>query len=104
MLGIELITAPLVLMVSEKGRGAVVQIAQIPLLSGAGRGVKLMRPGDSKLTGIKSVNLKSKVTLEFETGGMKEFAVKKIPIYNRGSQGIILSKRRKVIYIKKDQF
>ena len=51
MLAMELMTAPLVVMVSEKGKGVVVQADQISVLSGAGRGVKLIGLGDSQLLG-----------------------------------------------------
>lgn len=96
---VELLTAPLVALVSGKGKGVVIPAEQISVLTGAGRGVKLMGLTDDQLAGLKPVHLKDKITLEFEGGGAREIPVKKIPVYNRGSQGVTLSKRRKVASI-----
>ncbi|MFQ5673134.1 MAG: DNA topoisomerase (ATP-hydrolyzing) subunit A [Nitrospinales bacterium] len=100
LLAVEPLTAPLIVLVSEKGKGVVIPAEQVSVLTGAGRGVKLMGLADGKLAGLKPVNLKDKITLEFEDGGSKEITVKKIPVYNRGSQGVILSKRRRVAGIE----
>ncbi|MFQ5715689.1 MAG: DNA topoisomerase (ATP-hydrolyzing) subunit A [Nitrospinales bacterium] len=101
MLPVKLATASHVLLVSEEGKGLVIPMDQISPLAGAGRGVKLMNVGNGKLADFKPVSLKDKITLELEDGGKKEISAKKIPVYKRGSQGVILSKRRKVVGITK---
>ncbi|MCH8314270.1 MAG: hypothetical protein IID17_14945 [Nitrospinae bacterium] len=58
-----------------------------------------MRISDSKLAGFNLVDKKEKITIVFEGGNKKEITVKSVPVYNRGSQGVILSKRRKIINI-----
>ena len=40
-----------------------------------------------------------KVTLAMENGKTKEVRIKDVPVYKRGSQGVILSKRSKIVNI-----
>ncbi len=99
MVAISLVLADFVFMATEDGKGLVIATDQVSQLSGSGMGVKLMKITDSKLAGFKLVTKKDKITLVFESGKDKEMTVKSVPVYNRGSQGVNLSKRKKIINI-----
>ena len=59
-----------------------------------------MKPGESRLIGFKLVDLKSKITLTFDSGNDKVITVKSVRLCNRGGQGVIVSKRKKILKIK----
>ena len=99
MTAVSLVVADFVFMATVNGKGLVIATDQVSQLSGSGKGVKLMKIPDSKLAGFKLVNEKEKITLVFEDGKKKEITVKSVPVYNRGSQGVIISKRKKIINI-----
>lgn len=99
MAAISLVQSDFVFMASVDGKGLVINTDQISQLSGSGMGVKLMSITDSKLAGFKFVDKKGKITLVFEGGKDKEITVKSVPVYNRGSQGVNISKRKKIIHI-----
>ena len=77
----------------------VIATEHITQLSGAGKGVILMKTKDSQLVGIKFVSLKDKVTLSFDSGKDKEITVKSVRVCNRGTQGVILSRRKNIVKI-----
>jgi len=99
MLAISLVRADFVFMATVDGKGLVIATDQVSQLSGSGMGVKLMNVTDSKLAGFKFVGKKEKITLVLESGKNKEITVKSVPVYNRGSQGVSLSRRKKIINI-----
>ena len=99
MVAISLVCADFMFMATVGGKGLVIATDQITQLSGSGMGVKLMNVANSKLAGFKFVNKKEKIILVFESGKNKEITVKSVPVYNRGSQGVNLSKRKKIINI-----
>ncbi len=99
MLAISLARADFVFMATLDGKGLVIATDQISQLSGSGMGVKLMNVTNSKLVGFKFVDKKEKIVLVLEGGKDKEITVKSVPVYNRGSQGVNLSKRKKIINI-----
>jgi len=100
MIAISLVRSDFVFMATDDRKGLVIPTDQVSQLSGSGMGVKLIKiPEDSKLAGFKLVDKKEKITLVFEGGGKKEITVKSVPVYNRGSQGVIISKRKKIINI-----
>ncbi|MEE9259326.1 MAG: DNA topoisomerase (ATP-hydrolyzing) [Nitrospinaceae bacterium] len=96
MVGVSLVQGPHVFLASEKGKGVIVPTEQITQLSGSGKGVTLMKLPDSRLAGFKFAGQNDKVTLVFKDGSQKEFSLKKVPVYNRGGQGVIVSKRKKI--------
>ena len=81
-------------LVTAHGKAVVIATAQITQLMGSGKGVILMKPGDSQLIGFKFVSLKEKVNISFDSGKDKEITVKSVRLCNRGSQGVIISKRK----------
>ena len=100
MIGFAPVTHNHVFLATEKGKAVVVSTDQITQLTGSGKGVTLMKLGESSLAGFKFVNLKDKVTLVFDSGRDKEVTVKSVRLCNRGSQGVIVSKRKTILKIR----
>jgi len=101
MIALEIIDSKFIFMTTAKGKGLVTPLDQVSVLSGAGKGVKLMNIGDSILTGLIVVDEKDKATLIFEDNSQKDISINSLPVYNRGGLGTIVSKRKKVSGIKK---
>lgn len=99
MIGFAPVTNSHVFLATEKGKAVVIATDQITQLTGSGKGVILMKPGESHLAGFKFVNLKSKVTLSFDSGNDKTITVKSVRLCNRGSQGVIVSKRKIILKV-----
>jgi DNA topoisomerase IV A subunit len=100
MIGFAPVTHSHVFLATEKGKAVVIATDQITQLTGSGKGVILMKPGESRLIGFKLVDLKSKITLTFDSGNDKVITVKSVRLCNRGSQGVIVSKRKSILKIK----
>tara|TARA_B100000686_G_scaffold323398_1_gene378110 strand:- start:677 stop:2968 length:2292 start_codon:yes stop_codon:yes gene_type:complete len=100
MTGFSLVKTDRVFIVTDVGKGVMIPLDQIGNLSSAGRGVKLMNVGKGKLIGLVSANLKDNATLQFEDGSKRQISLKDIPVYNRGSMGITISKRKKINTIR----
>jgi DNA gyrase/topoisomerase IV subunit A len=101
MIALEIIDSKFIFMTTSKGKGLVTPLDQVSVLSGAGKGVKLMNIGDSILTGLIVVNAKDKATLTFDDNSQKDISISSLPVYNRGGLGTIVSKRKKILGIKK---
>ena len=99
MIGVVPVDKPHLLLVAENGKAMILETGQIPQLSGQGMGVKLIKLAEGKLAGCKFVGLKDKVTLQLEGGKTREIPMRNVPVYNRGSQGVFISKRSKIISI-----
>ncbi len=100
MVAVAPVTGKHVFLASESGKGMRVATDQITQLTGTGKGVKLMKLVDSELAGFKFVDKKDKITLIFDKGKPKELKAKDVPEYNRGTQGVILAKRKKIVDIE----
>ncbi len=100
MVGFAPVTQGYVFLATAKGKAVVIPTDQVSQLTGSGKGVILMKPGESNLVGFKFVSLKDKVTLEFNSGADKVITVKSVRLCNRGSQGVIVSKRKTILKIK----
>ena len=100
MIGFAPVTQDHVFLATAKGKAVVIPTDQVTQLTGSGKGVTLMKPGESSLVGFKFVSLKHKVTLQFDSGNDKEITVKSVRLCNRGSQGVIISKRKTILKIK----
>ena len=91
------VTEDHVLLISEAGKGLLIELDQVTQLSGAGVGSKLMNTSKSKVSTAKCVGRKQTVQMIFEDGKSKELNLSKITIHNRGGQGVFVSKTKKVI-------
>ncbi len=96
MVGLALANRSHIFFASVQGKGLLVPIDRIPQLSGSGKGVTLMKLAGGELAGFKVVETRDKATLVFADGSQKEIRMKSVPVYNRGSQGVIISKRKKI--------
>ena len=74
MIGFSLVTGDYLFMASASGKGIVIPVEQVSLLTGAGMGSRLMKLADSTLAGFKVAGLKSKATLVFKDGKSKEIS------------------------------
>jgi DNA gyrase subunit A len=99
MIGFAPVTHKHVFLATESGKAVVIATEQISQLTGSGKGVILMKPGESQLVAFKFVKLKDKINLVFESSKDKEIAIKSVRLCNRGSQGVIISKRKTIIKI-----
>lgn len=97
MVAVSPVTEDYVLLVSEGGKGLLIDLDQVTQLSGSGVGVKLMNTAKSKVSAAKCVGRKQSVQMIFEDGKSKELNLSKISIHNRGGQGVFVSKNKKVI-------
>ncbi|KMP10275.1 DNA topoisomerase, partial [Candidatus Nitromaritima sp. SCGC AAA799-A02] len=100
MVGFSLVTGDHLLLVSVNGKGVVISVDQVSLLTGAGMGSRLMKLVDSALAGFKVAGRKEKATLIFEGGKTKDIRLSDVRLCNRGSQGVIVSKRKKIAAIE----
>ncbi len=99
MIGLAPVIHSHVFLATSKGKAVVIPTDQITQLTGSGKGVILLKPGESSLVGFKFVTLKDKVTLVFDSENAKEITVKSVRLCNRGSQGVIISKRKSILKI-----
>ena len=99
MIGFAPVTHKHVFLVTASGKAVVISTEQVAQLTGSGKGVILIKPGESQLAAFKFVKLKGKINLVFESGKDKEITIKSVRLCNRGSQGVIISKRKTIIKI-----
>jgi len=99
MIGFAPVTHKHVFLATATGKAVVIATEQVTQLTGSGKGVILMKPGESQLVGFKFVKLKDKIKLVFDSGKDKDITVKSVRLCKRGSQGVIISKRNTIIKI-----
>jgi len=100
LLGLKPVTGGEVFLATTLGKGLRLDLEQVTLLSGRGRGVRLMKVGDGELAGFCFVDEKTRVTLALEDGGSRVVRMADVPLYNRGSQGVKVSPRKKILAIQ----
>ena len=100
IVGFSLITGDHLFMASVNGKGIVIQVEQVSLLTGAGMGSRLIKLINSSLAGFKIANKNGHSTINFDDGKTKKINFKDIRVTNRGGQGIIISKRKKITAVE----
>ena len=95
-----LVTGDHLFMASVSGKGIVIPIEQVSVLVGAGMGSRLMKMTNSSLAGFKIANKNGHSTLTFDDRKTKKINFKDIRVTNRGGQGIIISKRKKITAVE----
>ncbi len=100
IIGFSLITGDHLFMASVNGKGIVIPVEQVSLLTGAGMGSRLIKLINSSLAGFKVTNKNGHPTITFDDGKTKNINLRDIRITNRGGQGVILSKRKKITAVK----
>lgn len=92
--GVVPVDKPFVLVVSEQGYSLCYPMNEIPLLSGAGKGVILQKlPKDDQLALAVAVDKSSKVLVQGKQGAPKELDVSSMQISGRAKRGLKLVKR-----------
>jgi DNA gyrase/topoisomerase IV subunit A len=87
-------------MASANGKGIVIPMDQVTVLTGAGMGSRMMKLVESTLAGFKVTPKKGKATLVFDDGKKKEINLKDVRLCNRGGQGVIVSRRKIIVAIE----
>ena len=100
IVGFSLITGDHLFMASVSGKGIVIPIEQVSLLTGAGIGSRLIKLTNSSLAGFKVTNKNGHSTITLEDGKTKKINIKDIRVTNRGGRGIIISKRKKITAVE----
>ena len=100
IVGFSLVTGDHLFMASVNGKGIVIPIEQVSLLTGAGMGSRLIKLINSSLAGFKVTNKNGHSTITFDDGKTKKINIKDIRVTNRGGQGIIISKRKKITAVE----
>ena len=100
VIGFSLVTGDHLFMAAINGKGIVIPIEQVTLLSGVGMGSRLMKMTNSLLAGFKVTNKNGNSTITLEDGKTKKINIKDIRVTNRGGQGVIISKRKKITAIE----
>ena len=100
IVGFSLVTGDHLFMASVSGKGIVISIEQVSVLVGAGMGSRLMKMTNSSLAGFKITNKNGHSTITLEDGKTKKINIKDIRVTNRGGQGIIISKRKKITAVE----
>jgi DNA gyrase subunit A len=100
IVGFSLVTGDHLFMASVSGKGIVISIEQVSVLVGAGMGSRLMKVTNSSLAGFKITNKNGHSTITLEDGKTKKINFKDIRVTNRGGQGIIISKRKKITAVE----
>jgi DNA gyrase/topoisomerase IV subunit A len=100
LVGFSLVTGDHLFMASISGKGIVIPVEQVTLLTGAGMGSRLMKMTNSLLAGFKIVNKNGHSTITLEDEKTKRINIKDIRVTNRGGQGVIISKRKKITAIE----
>jgi DNA gyrase subunit A len=100
LIGVSLLTGDHLFMASISGKGIVIPVEQVTLLTGAGMGSRLMKITNSSLAGFKVANKNGHSTITLEDETTKRINIKDIRVTNRGGQGVIISKRKKITAIE----
>ena len=100
VVGFSLVTGDHLFMASVSGKGIVIPIKQVSVLVGAGMGSRLMKMTNSSLAGFKIANKNGHSTLTFDDRKTKKINFKDIRVTNRGGQGTIISKRKKITAVE----
>ena len=100
LVGFSLVIGDHLFMASISGKGIVIPVEQVTLLTGAGMGSRLMKMTNSSLAGFKVANKNGHSIITLEDGTTKRINIKDIRVTNRGGQGVIISKRKKITAIE----
>jgi len=100
IVGFSLVTGDHLFMASVNGKGIVISVDQVSLLTGVGMGSRLIKLINSSLAGFKVTNKNGHSTITFDDGKTKKINIKDIRVTNRGGQGIIISKRKNITAVE----
>jgi len=88
ILGVEILDLPNVLFLTTEGKAVVVAAKEIPMLTGAGKGVKLVNVKNGEVTLFRPVRKGEQVKVIDEKGKEKVIDLKPFGVMTRGSVGL----------------
>ncbi|HUI45593.1 MAG TPA: DNA topoisomerase IV subunit A [Nitrospirota bacterium] len=88
IMGVDILDLPNVLFLTTEGKAIVVAAKDIPVLSGAGKGVKLVNVKSGEVTLFRPVRKGEQVKVIDEKGKEKVIDLKKYGVMTRGSVGL----------------
>jgi len=87
IVGVEILDLPNVLFITSEGKAAVIAAEDIPVLTGAGKGVKLVNVKNGEVALFRAVSKGEQVKVIDEKGNEKVIDLKKYGVMTRGSVG-----------------
>lgn len=88
IMGVGIIDEPYVLFVTTEGKAAVIPVKQIPMLSGSGKGVRLVNVKKGEIALFKPVKKNEQVKVIDENGKEKVIDLNEYGVMNRGATGL----------------
>ncbi len=88
IMGVGVVDAPNVLFLTTEGKAVVIPVKQIPMLSGAGKGVKLVNVKDGEVALFRPVAKNEQVRVIDEKGKERLIDLKEYGVMNRGAVGL----------------
>lgn len=88
IMGVGVVDAPNVLFLTTEGKAVVLPVKQIPMLSGAGKGVKLVNVKDGEVALFRPVAKNEQVRVIDEKGKERFIDLKEYGVMNRGAVGL----------------
>lgn len=88
IMGVEILDLPNVLFLTSEGRAVVVAARDIPVLTGAGKGVKLVNVKNGEVSLLRSVRKGEQVKVIDDKGKEKVLDLKPFGVMTRGSVGL----------------
>jgi DNA gyrase subunit A len=88
VMGVEILDLPNVLFLTSDGKGVVIAAKDIPVLTGAGKGVKLVNVKNGEIALFRPVSKGEQVKVIDEKGNEKVIDLKKYGVMTRGSVGL----------------
>jgi DNA gyrase/topoisomerase IV subunit A len=78
------------LAIATSRRLLMTPVAQVSVLAGAGRGMRLIKPDPPGVLDFFTVSKDDYLLIQSKKGKVKELAVAEQPIYNRGTKGAVI--------------
>lgn len=88
IMGVGIIDEPYVLFITTEGKAAVIPVKQIPMLSGSGKGVRLVNVKKGEIALFRPVKKNEQVKVMDENGKEKVIDLKEYGVMNRGATGL----------------
>jgi DNA gyrase/topoisomerase IV subunit A len=97
IMGVDIIDLQYALFLTTEGKAIVIAAKDIPLLTGAGKGVKLVNVKNGEVALFRSVRKGEQVKIIDEKGKEKVIDLKEYSVMNRGSVGLKAVKALKFV-------
>ncbi len=88
ILGVEILDLPNILFLTTEGKAVVVAAKEVPVLTGAGKGVKLVNVKNGEVALFRAVRKGEQVKVIDDKGKEKEIDLKRLGVMTRGSVGL----------------